>query len=474
MFMEKISKEDLEVFERIAPFPVAIINCQSVLYLSKSCKKMMGYDEDEDVNVPLDRIFQEKSVIYDIREILDNNFGFMKHELIIYKKDRSLMWVEYVGKLVEYQSQTCILVQAYDITEKKQIEKSLRQLSNVRSLMLKVSQSILNIDNIQDIFQLILRSALNSIKNSQLGCIFLKQDGEFVVVAQQGFAKDIETFRIPVEDTFLYKVTEGRMDEIKYLTSLEEMETFRPVRTAYGEERMIASSLTGPIYVDGELFGMIDIDSLKCDAFDSEDIQIMTIIRNNIEIAIANHLFYEEKARAAKYDRLTNVYNRTYFEEYFEKFRDRFLGGAGTVSLVLFDLNDLKKINDTFGHLAGDMAIRIFAEQIKEVLGPEDVFARIGGDEFAGLFFDIDKEKLREKMKRSLASLEKKKFLWEQKEIMACGEAGVPKELIISFSFGIATFGSDGTQLEILLCAADEKMYKFKRKYKQRLMDNKS
>ncbi|MBN1624253.1 MAG: GGDEF domain-containing protein [Clostridia bacterium] len=83
-------------------------------------------------------------------------------------------------------------------------------------------------------------------------------------------------------------------------------------------------------------------------------------------------------------DFLTGCGNRRYFYERLEEFCSRFIRNRSNTFCVVFaDLNKFKEINDKFGHDIGDQALILFSESMRKVIRKEDVFARIGGDEFA-------------------------------------------------------------------------------------------
>lgn len=88
----------------------------------------------------------------------------------------------------------------------------------------------------------------------------------------------------------------------------------------------------------------------------------------------------EELRYLSTHDALTSVYNRNYFEAEIERLQK---GRRFPVGIIMFDLDDLKKINDTHGHSQGDNQLQTVASLVRDVLRAEEVFARIGGDEFA-------------------------------------------------------------------------------------------
>jgi diguanylate cyclase (GGDEF)-like protein/PAS domain S-box-containing protein len=93
------------------------------------------------------------------------------------------------------------------------------------------------------------------------------------------------------------------------------------------------------------------------------------------------------------HDSLTEVYNRTYFEEHILKIRSNNDKGVG---IIVCDVDGLKLINDTLGHCAGDELLKIVAKTLKSCASFTDVVARIGGDEFSIIVFEPDQQKMTE------------------------------------------------------------------------------
>ncbi|HWO38387.1 MAG TPA: GGDEF domain-containing protein [Candidatus Acidoferrum sp.] len=89
-------------------------------------------------------------------------------------------------------------------------------------------------------------------------------------------------------------------------------------------------------------------------------------------------------------DPLTGLYNRRFAERHLKSEVARAQRKGYTLTLVLFDLNDFKKINDRFGHPAGDRVLKVFADRLGEATRDIDVAARLGGDEFMLLLPECD------------------------------------------------------------------------------------
>ena len=99
--------------------------------------------------------------------------------------------------------------------------------------------------------------------------------------------------------------------------------------------------------------------------------------------------YHEEIYRLMTVDGLTQIFNRRYFNEALEREYNRSKRYQRELSLILFDIDHFKKINDSHGHLAGDSILRQLAAAVKPRLRREDIFARTGGEEFGVLLPEI-------------------------------------------------------------------------------------
>lgn len=154
------------------------------------------------------------------------------------------------------------------------------------------------------------------------------------------------------------------------------------------------------------------------------------------------------------HDVMTGLYNRAYFEETVQKIDSN---RADPVSVVIIDLNNLKRVNDSMGHQAGDKLIRRMAEVLKAALGSSGDAARIGGDEFVVILPGVDGENAAEFLKhiQQLISLNNKYY----------------REPELSVSLGSATSTPDMTLVKVINLADDE-MYRNKGEYHRRRSDD--
>ncbi len=460
--VEILGNEELKVLEKFIQAPIILFNEKAVLYLNNHCKKMLGYEEGDlpkEKTLDIFKCFEKENLIQYIQRFLETDTFPIRQEISMLKKDKSKLLVELMGKTVIYNSQRCIFGSLKDISYVRKLELYVSRISKVRTLMLETTRLALQIEDINELLQLILKNALKSIKSGTAGSILIKEGNHFTVASQIGFSENIKDFLLPIEDAFLYKATNGRMDRIANISDLMTYKKYYLIKTNYGEENYIKSTLTAPIYIKGDLFGMINIDSFVTNSFDEDDVKSMGIIRNYIEVVIENYLLYKEKSYLARYDQLTRLYNRYYFEEQIETIMEKTLRYKESFNLVIFDINNLKTVNDSFGHLAGDEIIKKFACELKDNTRKMDIIVRLGGDEFIGVFFNADIESLNKKLLNLLSKMENNPISINGRQIKS------------TFSYGIANFPQDGICLRELIMVADDRMYNFKGQYKKHMIN---
>lgn len=157
--------------------------------------------------------------------------------------------------------------------------------------------------------------------------------------------------------------------------------------------------------------------------------------------------YHEEIYRMSSVDGLTQIYNHRHFHDTLLREVGRANRYRRQLSLVTFDVDHFKKINDRFGHLAGDAVLKKLAQVVKANIRREDVFARVGGEEFAILLPEIDLINARrfgEKIRQLVAETP---FAYDDVEIFA------------TISVGVVALTVETKTPEELLRRADEQLY---------------
>ena len=168
--------------------------------------------------------------------------------------------------------------------------------------------------------------------------------------------------------------------------------------------------------------------------------------------------YHEEIYRLMTMDALTLTHNRRYFNEALEREYQRSLRYHRSLSLVLFDIDHFKQINDTYGHVAGDSVLRQLALVVKPRLRQQDVLARVGGEEFAVLLPEVEPAGARVAAEKVRRLVESARFVVDDKEF-GC-----------TVSVGIAGFEPQMGSPQNLYDAADKNLYEAKRGGRNRVV----
>jgi len=198
------------------------------------------------------------------------------------------------------------------------------------------------------------------------------------------------------------------------------------------------------------------LNGLKVNAaplYDGDKIQIgsNTVLKFSIQDELEEQYqrsIYESATR----DGLTRVYNKKYFLETVRKEFSYCLRHRVNLSLVLFDVDHFKKINDAYGHPAGDYVLTRIAQRVSDTVRTEDLLARYGGEEFALMLRESAED-------QALACAERCRYAVDKADFVF---GGTP--IKVTISLGVATLlDSDFSQPEDLIAAADKYLYRAKR-----------
>jgi len=138
-----------------------------------------------------------------------------------------------------------------------------------------------------------------------------------------------------------------------------------------------------PLICQDRVVGALNLaDKIEGGGFGREDIALIELFSQLVGASIGNIKLFEKIQRQAATDGLTGLANHKTFYEILERELWRSRRHGGQISLIMVDIDNLKKINDVYGHRAGDKVIREISRKIKESIRQIDTAARYGGDEF--------------------------------------------------------------------------------------------
>ncbi len=205
-----------------------------------------------------------------------------------------------------------------------------------------------------------------------------------------------------------------------------------------------------PLRVHGEPIGYLTMDSARVGAYGPQDAALVQAFADEVAIAIENARLFQQVQRLAITDPLTGLNNRRYFFEAARRELERARRYQSPLSLIMLDIDHFKRVNDTYGHLAGDRVLVAVAARCKEKLREVDISARYGGEEFVFLLPETNLEGAGQVADRLRAVVNDVPI-----------DAG-DKKVSISISLGVAELDEECADIQALVRRADQALYKTK------------
>jgi diguanylate cyclase (GGDEF)-like protein len=219
-----------------------------------------------------------------------------------------------------------------------------------------------------------------------------------------------------------------------------------------------ASTFILPLLYEDEVLGVVVFLSGQAGPLTPLQTEHLEVLGNQSAISLKNAMLHAEIKRMAVTDGLTGLNNHKNFHERLGAEIRRFQRTLRPFSLLLMDIDFFKKINDAYGHQAGDEVLREVAEIVKKALRDIDMAARYGGEEFAVLLIDTDK--------KGAASMAERL----RKRIMKSAFNVDGNNIKVTVSIGVASCREDAEGTEELIAKADRALYRAKEAGRNRVV----
>lgn len=282
------------------------------------------------------------------------------------------------------------------------------------------------------------------VRNTLFNC--LKEDYEVTVTPF--FQEALNIFDKAFFDVVITEINTPEIKGIEVLRKLKEINLNTPII-------VVTTYDSVPLAVEAMKVGAYDYIT-KPFNLDELKLVIMHVAeRQKLLDEVAEKKIYQELALL---DGLTNIYNRRYFEELLDREVERALRYPQEFSLLMIDIDDFKKYNDTYGHLAGDNVLRSITEILLKKSRVTDFIARYGGEEFVIIAPHTDKKGATILAARIVDIVSRKEFILKN--------SGLSR---VTVSIGVAAFKEDAATKEDLIQRADEALYQAKKLGKNKM-----
>jgi diguanylate cyclase (GGDEF)-like protein len=360
----------------------------------------------------------------------------------------SALFLPFLSTLVE----KTVLIKA-----KQRVETNLNQRLSELMLIRKASLHLTMNLSLDSVLESILDSAMELVSADDTH-VFLYEHGvlSFAAAVFDGHQQE-KAFMNPRLNGLTYQVArEG--------TKIVVDDTM--VHPIFEDRRWKGSIIGLPLKIGTTVLGVMNVALKRAYKFTENEVQVLEFLADQASIAIQNAKLYEqaqqeiadrkkaEKAikHLAHHDTLTGLPNRRLFNERISLEITRSERNHEKIGVMLFDLDQLKKVNDSFGHSVGDLLLQAVAQRLLGLLRKSDTVARMGGDEFLLILPEMHQAGDAVQTAERILSALSTPFHLEGYQIN------------ITTSIGIVIFPDDGSEVDDLIKKADIAMYKAKEK----------
>jgi diguanylate cyclase (GGDEF)-like protein len=333
-----------------------------------------------------------------------------------------------------------------DITRFVHLENELLKRNKELIIMSTLSNAFISTENMDYVIEDLLDKVL-LITDFTIGWLILKEGESYKLMTGRGISAE---FHKNIKDGILDAICRDAAATGEPLYILESSEISKNILL----HKEGISFLTAVPLFSGKVpagFLFLANGDKKTEIIDFDIVSLLSLVGNHVSLILGKLKLFQETKRLSITDSLTGLYNRRYFYKHLdiEFARSKRYGNA--FSVMLFDIDNFKNINDTFGHQAGDIVLQRLAGILKSVSRETDVVVRYGGEEFIVLLPSTSEEE-------AIALAERIKNTVEKTVINVNNFENVN----ITLSGGIASFPISASDTKTLLSAADSALYSAK------------
>lgn len=246
----------------------------------------------------------------------------------------------------------------------------------------------------------------------------------------------------------------NHIQKVKNYIRVLDLSTEFTYKHINGVNALKKSVLSLPLKTGSRLLGSVNLYYPKNQVITREQLEFLDLVADQLSMALMNSISFHSMEQSATTDTLTGLNNRKQFSEILNREISRSASSESPVSFAIFDIDNFKRYNDTYGHAEGDKVLREMAETAKENIRSIDTICRYGGEEFVVILPETKADEAYENM-------EKLRTAVEQKDL---GRGENP----VTISIGLVTCLNCSASDKVMIEEADKALYKAKAEGKNR------
>ncbi len=445
------------IFARDREGRFALVNRALAAAYGTTVDSLLG-KTDDDFNPHKEEVARFRKVD---RQVMDTLQEVFIAEERITKNDGDVRWLQVVKRpiLSEDGTSNLVLGVAVDITERKNQEERLARLNRIHAMLSGINSAITRIRDRDAMLHEACRIAVEEGRFKLACCWFIDMDKQELTpsIWVGEHPEVLNGIRVPLADNAqdaTFALSKNVDLSKPYVSNVKNAALFASAETRLQREQILLevgfqSYASLPLMIDARLVGALGLYSSEPNAFDVEEVALLTELAGDISFA----LDYLEKQDALNYvalfDTLTNLPNRQLFLERSAQLIQSSKRAGTELAVVVIDIRRFGMINDSFGKAGGDQVLKLIAERLSE----DAVIscARIGDNTFAMALSNLHND-------GDVAHALQQYVLGPLSQAFVIGT----QELSINARCGVALFPTDGSSIEDLVGNAEVALKKAK------------
>ncbi len=460
------AEDDIRTFKTVADYAntgMLIANPdKQIVYINTYLAKKLGYTPEQLHMKPVNTLFKihynqidalMERITNDTNELRDIEISMQSSE------DENIPFLINAVKIETTLNQKSLISFAcFNISTQKKREEALNRYANRLEILHKIDEAILEANTTEEIASTALHIFLQLVKFSYAGIIEIRTENSINLYQahyDRGRYTEGNQRSLPCSAKLMTRLSKFDLfisQDVNEITKeFEEDETFP-------QHLSIQSCMVIPLIVKHDVIGQFIVGFSQEKALSPEIVEIIKEVSRMISIGIYQTHLYEKIEEMATIDELTGIFNRRQLIDLGERCLAQATRYFQPLSVIVFDIDHYKHVNDTYGHPFGDQVLKAVVKRCQGIVRGMDVFGRYGGDEFVIVLPETGIDQANQVANRLKTGVYDTQF--QLNDIL----------ITLSISVGISELKQPTDTLTDLINQADEAMYVAKKSGRNKIV----